>query len=112
MLRYFVLLLFLILTIPSVASVVSATPISEAETVANDLNNVEFYYDRANAKLASGDKEGAIEDYSRAIKFDPKNPSLYNNRGLAKYALGNYQGAVEDYSLNIYLLEASLNHSR
>jgi hypothetical protein len=67
MLIYSVLLLFLILKIPSVASVASATPIFEAETVANDLNNAEVYYDRANAKLA-GDKEGAIEDYSRASK--------------------------------------------
>lgn len=68
MLRYSVLLLFLILTIPSVVSVASATPISEAETVANELNNAEFYYDRANAKLASVNKESAIEDYSRASK--------------------------------------------
>jgi uncharacterized protein YecT (DUF1311 family) len=66
MLRYSVLLLFLILKIPSVVSVASATPIFEAETVANDLNNAEVYYDRANA--LAGDKEGAIEDYSRASK--------------------------------------------
>jgi tetratricopeptide (TPR) repeat protein len=44
-----------------------------------------------------GDKQGAIDDYTKAISIEPKFTNAYNNRGQAKYSLGNKQGAIADF---------------
>ena len=41
--------------------------------------------------------KGAIADYDKAIKLDPKYISAYYNRGLAKYDLKDYEGASSDF---------------
>ena len=75
----------------------------------------EPYFLRGNAKAASEDRRGAIEDYDKAVShkdrpflnFDPNtrklifNPMLfmvYYNRGNAKAGLKNYKGALKDYT--------------
>ncbi|MTJ34967.1 tetratricopeptide repeat-containing serine protease family protein, partial [Dolichospermum sp. UHCC 0260] len=54
-------------------------------------------------KYAKGDKQGAIADYTQAIKMNPNLAELYNNRGAARYDLGDRQGAIADLNqaLNI-----------
>ena len=41
--------------------------------------------------------DGAIEDYTNAIKIDTNYTIAYNNRGWAKYLKEDFKGAVEDY---------------
>lgn len=48
------------------------------------------------AKKKQGDYVGAINDYSRAIEFDPVSPVGYANRAIAKSLSGDYQGAIDD----------------
>ena len=57
-----------------------------------------FYYNRGNVRDDLGDKQGAIDDYNLAIKFNPNLALAYNNRGLVRYELGDKQGAIDDYN--------------
>jgi tetratricopeptide (TPR) repeat protein len=45
-----------------------------------------------------GDLDGAIADYSKAIKINPKSEDAFYNRGLARDNQGDLQGAIADYS--------------
>jgi tetratricopeptide (TPR) repeat protein len=46
----------------------------------------------------SGDLEGAIVDYTRAIKLHPKDADAYFKRGVAKTKKGDQAGADEDFA--------------
>ena len=59
---------------------------------------VEDIFNRAGAKKAAGDLDGAIADYDRAIQVDPKDAAIYNNRGLAKQAKGDLDAAIVDFN--------------
>src|ERR1700752_1362115 len=50
------------------------------------------------AKYVVGDNQGAIEDYDKAIKLNPKYAGTYCNRGVAKYAMRDYEGAIRDFT--------------
>jgi tetratricopeptide (TPR) repeat protein len=45
----------------------------------------------------------AVQDYSEAIKLDPKNGENYNNRANAYSLLGKFDEAVKDYDEAIKL---------
>src|SRR6266567_2305233 len=65
--------------------------------------SVEDFFNRAGAKKAAGDLDGAIADYDRAIQLDPKDAAIYNNRGLAKQEKSDLDGAIADYNRVIEL---------
>ena len=46
-----------------------------------------FLSKRANCRFGSGDKEGAIEDCTRAIELDPQQPDYYKYRAIYRYTL-------------------------
>jgi tetratricopeptide (TPR) repeat protein len=48
-----------------------------------------------------GDYQGAVDDYSVAIKLDTSYYMAYNNRGSAKFQLGDYEGALADFNKGI-----------
>ena len=53
--------------------------------------------------MAKGDFEGAIADYSEAIRLQPEHSELWNSRGLAKLAKGDIAGAIADFDEAIRL---------
>ena len=61
----------------------------------------------------SGDYQGAIADYNKAIELNPQFAEAYNNQGVAKGESGDYQGAIADLDkaieINPQLTEAYLN---
>ncbi len=64
-------------------------------------------------KANSGDYQGAIEDYNKAIELNPKYAEAFYNRGFAKGELG-YSKAYEairkychQYIINYKLLDIS-----
>ena len=61
------------------------------------------YFNSGNAKAASGDWEGAIADYTRAIELKPSFPDAYYNRGNAKQVKGDVGAALADFSKAIEL---------
>jgi tetratricopeptide (TPR) repeat protein len=50
-------------------------------------------------KLCGGDMEGAIADYTDAIRLNPCFCEAYCNRGMAQHRLGRYDEARQDYNM-------------
>jgi len=61
------------------------------------------YWERGTHSYAKGDIEGAINDFSTAIAFEPGFAMAYNNRGIARYVIGDFDGALSDYNRCIAL---------
>jgi len=51
----------------------------------------------------SGDLQGALADFSAAIRYDPNNANNYYNRALLREQLQDASGAMEDYNAVIRL---------
>src|SRR3990172_1005476 len=47
-------------------------------------------------KQKNNDFNGAIFDFTKAIKIDPENDLAYYYRGLSKFYLQDYPGAIND----------------
>ena len=57
----------------------------------------DLWYLRGALRLDQGDYQGAIDDLSRALDFDPADPAtLLCNRGLAWMRLGQLDRALQD----------------
>ncbi len=61
------------------------------------------FFNRALNKYKQGDYQGAIEDYTQAIRLDPNYAKAYHGRGIARYDLGDLQEAMADYNQAIRL---------
>lgn len=72
-----------------------------------ELNN------QGTGKLSQGDDEGAVQDFSQAIKLNPKLAEAYLGRAIAYSMQSNHQAALKDYNqaikLNPKFAEAYLN---
>ena len=54
-------------------------------------------YNRGNSKVELGDLQGAIQDYTGAIRWDRTTPQTYYNRGNAHLDLYQFHEALVDY---------------
>jgi hypothetical protein len=66
-----------------------------APAVTEDQLTAQEYFERAYARAAE-DPEGAIADYSKAIRLNPKYAVAFNNRGIARRQIGDLEGARAD----------------
>jgi len=64
----------------------------------NAQNSAEEYFNSGIEKANSGDYEGAIKEFDKAVEINPKFAEAYYNRGVAKGELGDYRGGIEDYN--------------
>ncbi|MDP4195691.1 MAG: tetratricopeptide repeat protein [Bacteroidota bacterium] len=55
-------------------------------------------YEEAFSKYEEGDKPGALEKFSEALKYNPKFSEAFADRGRLKSELGESNGAIEDYT--------------
>jgi tetratricopeptide (TPR) repeat protein len=63
------------------------------------LNNRAIaYHDRGVNRYQSGDRQGAISDFTQAIQINPNFAQAYYNRGATRNDLGDKQGAINDFS--------------
>jgi len=60
--------------------------------------NARFYFNRGDAYDAKGNSDLAIQDYTKALEFDPKFAAAYNNRGLAYFNEGKSDLAIQDFT--------------
>ena len=84
-----------------------------AITIYNDLHGFIRYRALHHDSLAefsagltctqSGDYQGAIDHYTKALDRNPRFAIAYNNRGVAYYENGDYQRAIQDYTRAIDL---------
>jgi tetratricopeptide (TPR) repeat protein len=80
----------------------------EVETSLQAMNKIEilsaqtnsyteqFYYKRGSIEQRFGNAHKAIDDFSEAIRLNPKNVNAYHNRGILRSQFGEKQGAVDD----------------
>jgi OmpA-OmpF porin, OOP family len=61
------------------------------------------FFERGTNKYKSGNLKAAIQDFNKAIKYNPNFTEAFNSRGLAKYSLGDYKGAIQDYKKALQL---------
>ena len=59
--------------------------------------SVTDYANRAYERLSNADFDGAVADYSAAIRLNPRYVDAYYNRGIARAALGDVLDALADY---------------
>jgi tetratricopeptide (TPR) repeat protein len=88
----------------------TATEISRI--IAEHPDNAEAYYDRGNARSSCGDYEGAIGDFTMALKIGLRFReaiTAYGNRGMARVKSGDMGGAIEDFS---EIIERKPNNKR
>ncbi|MFK0731006.1 MAG: tetratricopeptide repeat protein [Gloeotrichia echinulata GP01] len=57
--------------------------------------NVQLY-EQGLSKSKSGNKQGAIEDFTKAIEINPQYAKAFYERANARFFSGDYKGAVED----------------
>jgi tetratricopeptide (TPR) repeat protein len=55
------------------------------------------YIERADARSSNGDKQGAIADYTEAIRLNSSFASAYYNRAIDRVAVEDKQGAISDF---------------
>lgn len=63
----------------------------------------EMIYNRGMMRSRLGDREGAIQDFNRAIDLNPDYGEAYTNRGAEKDEMGDYSGAILDYDKAIQI---------
>ena len=68
-----------------------------------------MYKERGNIKSDAGDKQGAINDFSKAIELRSDYDTAYYNRGNGKSRLGNQKGAIKDYT-KVISLKSEIEH--
>jgi tetratricopeptide (TPR) repeat protein len=68
-----------------------------------DNESVEDLVNRGIEKGKGGDLDGAIGDFTRAIKVNPKDDAPYYNRAQAKWLKKDAAGAIADYTRAIEL---------
>jgi len=73
------------------------------------------YYSKGNCKQLSNDYQGAISDFTKAIKYNPNFAEAYYRRGNTKTMLNDDEGALSDYDKAFELnpeLAKSINHKK
>lgn len=75
----------------------TATPGDLAALAAQEPETADAFVDRGYALSVSGDKEGALRDFERAIELDPENADAFANRGILRFWDGDHSGADEDF---------------
>ncbi|WP_156777965.1 tetratricopeptide repeat protein [Chlorobium ferrooxidans] len=88
------------------------TAIEISRVILAEPDNADAYCNRANALSSTGDYEGAIGDYTTALKIGLRFReaiTAYGNRGIARLNVGDISGAMEDFS---EIIERKPNNSR
>lgn len=67
------------------------------ELILKDPRSARGYRNRATAKAALDDPEGAIKDFTEAIGLDPAYAPTFNDRGKIRLAKGNLNEAFSDF---------------
>lgn len=65
------------------------------------LREAEEYRAEGDFKIANGDYEGGILDYTMALELEPYDNLVYVARGTALYNIGDYEAAIADFTKSI-----------
>jgi len=74
-----------------------STPLNSPNLIASTANSAKtFYYSAQKKHFINKDYKGAIADYTKVIRINPKFTNIYNLRADAKMLSGDYKGAIAD----------------
>ena len=62
------------------------------------MTSAKRYYERGKAHSAKGDFARTVEDFTKAIEFDPDFIESYTERGFNRIRAGDYDGAISEYN--------------
>jgi len=71
------------------------------------VQNSKDFYSRGIEKSDSNNCQGAIEDFTRAIKLNPDHDLAYFNRAIEKTHLKDHAGAVKDFTRSLEIKPTS-----
>jgi tetratricopeptide (TPR) repeat protein len=84
------------------------------QRITENPNDAEAYTKRGDSRVRASNFQGAIDDFTEAIRLDPNNEAmldglgghptnamLYASRGLTRLQLGDHDGAIEDCTQSI-----------
>ncbi|NTW64197.1 MAG: hypothetical protein HGA46_09015 [Chlorobiaceae bacterium] len=77
------------------------TAMEISRVIAEHPGKAEAYYDRGNARSSCDDFDGAIADFTMALKIGLRFReaiTAYGNRGMARLKSGDMHGAMLDFS--------------
>ena len=75
----------------------------------NPQSRANAYGYRGNARDATRDFQGAIDDYGQWIALDPANPTAYINRGNTRGRMGADRESLQDYDRSLALAPAGVD---
>ena len=76
-------------------------------TVVFAQKTVKEYIQDGIEKAKLGDFKEAIEDFNKALIYNPVLDKAFHNRGLARYNLNDFYGAIEDFN---HAIEQNTNY--
>ena len=68
----------------------------------NDLDTSKNFFEEGNKKFDLDNLQGALNEYSKSIEFNPNNVDAYFNRGTVRFELNHFNDAISDFSIVIY----------
>jgi tetratricopeptide (TPR) repeat protein len=74
--------------------------------------NASSYFNRAEIRRDYSDREGAVNDYSKALQIDPNYARAYQERGNVRKLLGDEKGANDDFQQAAKLYQKQKNISK
>ena len=98
----FLILVFSVQTFARISVWQNGNTIDE-DIIEHNPNVYIGYWMRGNLKRTQSDFQGALQDYSKAIKLDPFSDDSYYNRGNIYDRLGDPKSAIPDYNQAIKL---------
>ncbi len=74
------------------AAATAAPPVTERQLSAEE------YFERACQAVENWDYDGALADFTEALRLNPQLAEAWNNRGIARRVKGDLDGALADYA--------------
>jgi tetratricopeptide (TPR) repeat protein len=94
----------LLLSVPVLTLNAFAQPEGDQKSASvSNVKKAENYFKQAVSKYNNNDLQGAVRDYTTAIRLNPNYVDAYFNRALIRDILKDYEGSMSDYNKAVEL---------